>query len=289
MSGKWTNCLKVCSRFFNFCISGYYINNVNLSITNYGTIGEDDNDGGGFKYPYINEFSPEHLFQGALMIANGPSNVSDASYVDNGTINFNRDFKGLSGGNLTFIQPGEYADQELTAKFSDENADAPLGVEVNQRSYAWSGSEDEDYVIIEYNISNSGSSTLTGIRVAQHIDWDVNLSYENDFAGYYKNDALAYMYDNESNYYVGNVLLSHTPGGAKILNIVDINNGFYDQEKWDVMASVPTSDLGVPSAGDYSQILSAGPFSIAPDEEIIVALERLIALLILLVDEGELI
>ncbi|MBW7996569.1 MAG: S8 family serine peptidase [Candidatus Glassbacteria bacterium] len=248
------------------------INKAGLSITNYGTVGVDDNDGGGFVYPRTSALRPDHLFQGGLMIANSPNTVSDASYRDNGVINFNRDFNAVTGGNLEIFQPGGYADQEIHGVYADSNADVPLGVVVSQRSYGWAGSADEDFIIVEYSLAGAADSALKGLMVAQHIDWDVNSDNDNDFGAYERENALMYMFDGSSDYYVGNVLLTQGVGGARILNFYDdIADGFSGQEKWAAMISNPWKDTVSAAVGDYSQILSAGPVYLKPQQELVVA------------------
>ncbi len=246
------------------------INRAGLSITNYGTIGTDGSSGGGFIYPRA--LNTEQLYQGGLMIANGAATVSDASYKDSGIQNFNRDFKAVTGGNLEIRQPGEYADQEISAAFADSDATVPLGVTVYQRSYGWSAGALADFEIIEYRLTGPVDSTLKGIQVAQHIDWDVNGDQNNDFAVFESPNSLAYMFDAAADNYLGTALLTQAVGGVRLLNLEDdISNGFPGEEKWAAMTNPPPTDTVTAAAGDYSYILSSGPVFLKPGEEVIVA------------------
>ncbi len=246
------------------------INRAGLSITNYGTIGTDDSSGGGFIYPRA--LNTEQLYQGGLMIANGAATVSDASYRDSGIQNFNRDFMAVTGGNLEIRQPGEYADQEISAVFADSNADLPLGVTVYQRSYGWSDGALDDFEIIEYRLTGPADSTLKGIQVAQHIDWDVNGDQNNDLAAFELSSSLAFMFDAAADNYLGTVLLTQAVGGIRLLNLEDdISNGFPGGEKWAAMTNPPPADTVTEAEGDYSYILSTGPVFLKPGREVVVA------------------
>ncbi len=246
------------------------INRAGLSITNYGTIGTDGDEGGGFIFPRSSALSPDHLYQGGLMIGTGPLTISDASYRDDGVQNFNRDFKAVTGGNLEIHQPGEFADQEISAIFNDSNADVPLGVTVRQRSYGWSSSEYEDFVIVEYNLTGPEDSTLKRVQVAQHMDWDINEDSNQNHARF-KKYQTAYMYDSSNDYFLGSVLLTQPVGGVQLLKLDDIHDGFDGAEKWAAMTNQPSDDLWTSTYNDYSYILSSGPVFLHPDREVIVA------------------
>jgi hypothetical protein len=253
------------------------INHAGLSITNYGTIGTDGPNGGGFLYPRVSALSPEQLFQGGLMIGNGTATISDASYKDQSTAGdteqaFNHDFKAITGGNLEITQPGQFADQEISAVFADSNAVVPLGVTVRQRSYGWSGSIDQDFVIVEYRLSGPADSTLKDVLVAQHIDWDVNISNTDDLVAFEKQTGLTYTFDAEGKHYIGNQLLTQSVAGFGVMSYSgDIDDGFSPQEKWTAMTSRPSADTVTVEADDYSQLLSSGPVFLRPGEEVTVA------------------
>ncbi|HUU28171.1 MAG TPA: S8 family serine peptidase, partial [archaeon] len=181
-----------------------------LSLTNYGVIGRDNEQGGGFQYPYVDNTTPDHLYRGSLLIAAGLALVSDATFNESTSgysLKFDSDFSPIPGGDIQITAPGSFADLEVTGIFSDNEAADPLGVRIYQRSYAWSAEADDDYVIVQYTLRIPyGSESLVGVYVAQHLDWDVGGgedSGEDDLVGFDSGLRLAYMYDNVSNVYVG--------------------------------------------------------------------------------------
>ncbi len=250
-------------------------NNAGLTVTNFGKIGVSSNDGGGFNFPRLSTLSNDHLFRGALLIGNGPLAISDASYSEIAfelhPTGVNHDFTVVEGGNLDIFQPGDFANQEITGSFSDSASDAPLGLVINQRSYAWSGEADQDYVVLEYRLSSTSDTVLDEMYFAEHMDWDVGKTSDNDIAAFEDSLALAYMFDAQSPYYVGQVLLSQAVGGHGEFSYNSvIYDGFTGQEKFSAM-SISSGDTVITLPDDYSQLLSAGPFVLKPQKEITIA------------------
>jgi len=239
------------------------LNRAGLSITNYGVIGTDDSAGGGFVYPNGTSQSRDQLFQGALLLATGPTTISDASYTEKSMTNgvvFNNDFAVVSGGNMFKAQPGKYADQEVSGVYNDSLAAIPLGIEVSQYSYAWSAATDQDYVIVEYSLTEKKGLNVDGLYVAQHIDWDVGGYGDDDLAGFDRASSLAYMYDSTSGTWVGHALLTQAVAGYRALNFKrDIQDGFSTAEKFASITTGGERDSLSGPKGDWSELLSAGP------------------------------
>ena len=258
-------------------VAGHTVGKAALSLTNYGVIGTDADDGGGFKYPYIDPSTPDHLYQGALLIATGPDSVSDAAYnefTQGYELEFDQDFSPIMGGNIQVLYPGIYADQEITGAFTDDEAANSLGVKVYQTSYAWSADADDDYVIVEYVLWRPEDSDLAGVYLAQHLDWDVGPwsdSGNDDLVGFDSELNLAYMYDKVSNTYVGHTLLTQQVAGFRAINFLqDVSDGLTEEEKFSFMTS-GVGDTLVGTADDWSELLSAGPLRLKPGREVVVA------------------
>jgi subtilisin family serine protease len=247
-----------------------------LSLTNYGIIGTDAYpDGGGFQYPYSGLSTPDHLFQGSLLIATGPLTVSDATYNDDTVgfdLFFDQDFQPVSGGNIQLKTPGIYADQEITGVFDDRKAESPLEVRVYQTSYAWSTEADDDYVIVEYTLVGPEDKELPSVYLAQHMDWDVGLLVDENMVGYDSGLNLAYMYDDFPGiYYMGHALLTQQVSGFRAVNYQqDVSDGLTEAEKFTYMTSGVADTVGI-EKDDWSELLSAGPVRLKPGREVVVA------------------
>jgi len=258
-------------------MAGHNIGKAGLSLTNYGVIGTDGDEGGGFRYPYSGASSTDHLFQGALLIARGPLQVSDAAYNEETRgfdLFFDQDFSPIQGGNIQVLEPGIYADQEIFGAFADNRAEKPLEVNIYQTSYAWSAAEDDDYVIVEYTLERSESSELSSLYLAQHMDWDVGRGTNpgnDDLVGFDSGLSLAYMFDNSSNTYVGHALLTQQVAGFRAINYQrDVADGLTEAEKFSYMTS-GAADTAVSDADDWSELLSAGPVRLKPGRKVVVA------------------
>ena len=258
-------------------MAGHTVGKAGLSLTNYGVIGTDSYAGGGFQYPYTGASSPDHLYQGAVLIATGPDSVSDADYneLSKGySVEFDQDFTPIKGGNVQVLNPGVYSDQEIIAAYADSEAANPLGVRVYQTSYAWSAQADDDYVIVEYTLWGPEDSELDEVFMAQHLDWDVGTwlsSGDDDVVGFESDLGLAYMYDGVSNTYVGHILLTQQVAGFRAINFMkEVSDGFTGAEKYSSMTS-GVGDTLTGTADDWSELLSTGPLKLKPGREVVVA------------------
>lgn len=71
----------------------------------------------------------------------------------------------------------------------DGRPHVPLGIEVTQRSYAWSYSYAEDFVLFDYSIKNIGRKVLDDVHMGIYVDADVELGegsegYTDDICGF---------------------------------------------------------------------------------------------------------
>jgi len=71
---------------------------------------------------------------------------------------------------------------KVTSDPYDERPHIPLNIEVTQRSYAWSYSYAEDFILFDYSIKNIGNKTLEEVFMGFYVDGDVN--YEGAATGY---------------------------------------------------------------------------------------------------------
>ena len=103
-----------------------------------------------------------------------------------------------------FIRTGHYADDEFEAVFTDTVTDPayvpasslydplghrPLGLKITQRSYSWSDTLYDDFVILSYQLENIGTNFIEQLYVGYPFDPDIYdqgstaIGYLDDFAG----------------------------------------------------------------------------------------------------------
>jgi hypothetical protein len=181
-------------------------------------------------------------------------------------------------GDFDITVPGKVSDQDGIGVFSDSGAINSIGLEIEQRSFAFANPPDDDYLIIEFTIKNKAADTLKGIYPGLFFDWDIDLSSpENDRVGRdtVSDVPMIYQYDSTSSAYLTILPLNHATASNKLIdNQLCLFDGFTNEEKYlylsgdTLLSSDTASDF---YAGDWSMLSSAGPFIIPPQESTTVA------------------
>ena len=147
----------------------------------------------------------------------------------------------------------------------------PLGILVSQASYAFSDAPDDEFIITEYTITNSGTDPLTGVLVAHFEDWDMPWNTADDLANFDRSRNLGYQY-NGSNYRGQQVL-----SDSGVFSFMALDNAvnvyppaFTLADKWSYM-NAGIVDTAITSIRDCSIIITTGPYDIAPGESAVAA------------------
>jgi serine protease len=253
----------------NPSFADHNVGDVVLTVTGFGAFGYEDYliqgyaepRGNGFKYP---RNGPSWLYHGSWMIGNDREHVSDDAYGD---ATFSRfDFVTAPGGELIISGPG-VSDQDGIATFTDDNATNPMGIQVVQQSYAWADSPDDRYVIATASVQNLSTQTLSTLYIGLFMDWDVG-PYVQNVAGWEANHAIGWMTNNVfPSPYVGLARVDGAPASYRVIdnNQVIYTQGFPDSTKYQYMSEGIVVDFGQED-GDWSILLSTGPYSLAPEE-----------------------
>ncbi len=213
------------------------VGNLGLNLTNFGTIGRPNvrNDPGGppsMEYP-INS-GIEHLFEAGFWIGarvGGQTLVSTssqdaASGFSTGASGF--EFTAEVGNtieqrstltNSDFFAFDAVSHQDMVIEFSDKNVvvpgtsinisghDQPLNAQVQLETYAWNFSFADFFVLLNYKVTNEGSSTWDSVHVGMWSDMVVrNVNVATDFGsaffsqggyGYADSCYANYAFDND--------------------------------------------------------------------------------------------
>lgn len=85
---------------------------------------------------------------------------------------------------------------------TDHRTHKPIGLEIDQRSYAWSYSYAEDFILFDYTIKNVSDKRLTGVYLGLWVEGSVTWTYvtpeEYNWEGY--DDITGFLYDHETEY-----------------------------------------------------------------------------------------
>jgi subtilisin family serine protease len=248
------------------------INDVHTTITSKGRLfwnGDSPGEGLGFNYN-----GNQLNYEGSLMIGSSSTKVSDMARATGGTPN--NDFTSLD--KVSRVVPDVFSEFDLTGRFRDNAASSPLPVTVRHNAYAWSTPGDRKYVIVEYIITNTGTSALTNLYAGIFTDWDI-MDYAKNRGDEDQTLKMGYNFSTEANgLYAGVKVL--TPGPFMhyaIDNItgggggIDITTDFTTAEKYQAL-STNRAQAGTAGTGnDVCDVTGTGPFAIAAGDSIKVA------------------
>ena len=241
-----------------------------VSLTAEGNIGwtgfADLSLGEGFVYNGTNL-----LFEGGLLVATSASRVSDCIRGVNEELE--RDFGLIPGETLT-IGEGLIAHEEGLVVIGDQVASFPIGLKVEQQSYADTSDEYNDFIILRYVITNTSFSELTNLYAGLFFDWDINADAM-DFARFDADRRMGNVQNDDSapTFLAATRLLSknadlsyrsiHNPneiyGGPGL-------DGFTALEKWAYLTNgIQTQTL---NNVDASTLTTVGPLALQRGESV---------------------
>lgn len=106
-------------------------------------------------------------------------------------------------GAINSILPGNVSDHDIIVKFTDTGiitGHNPLGIEVTQKCYVWSGNSSGEFYLFENIVKNIAVNHITNGWIGIYCDADIGanvvLSFTDDLAGYLPNEKIAYIIDN---------------------------------------------------------------------------------------------
>ncbi|MCK4427043.1 MAG: S8 family serine peptidase [candidate division Zixibacteria bacterium] len=266
----------------SYSLGNHDVGNFVFTISNFGQYGLGDHSfnplgGVGFIYP---QNGSDLLYEASFLIGRSPDQVSDGARNDDGKTPA-QDFEVFPGGELILNTPGTVSHQDGFCIFSDLNAEDPLGFRIMQKSFSYADPENDDYLILEYVIHNMNQEPVEDFYAGLFFDWDIPLnSPDDDKIGFDSTLSLYYQYDSKTNLYLSVVPLgvnfedelisSSFNFMTQIDNSLWLYDGFTEEEKYLLLSGgLVTNSDG--EEKDWSQITSCGPFSLAPQESVVVA------------------
>ncbi|MCU0434074.1 MAG: S8 family peptidase [Bacteroidia bacterium] len=274
--GSWTR-----NFYFTETVNVDYINvtvnDVWTTITSRGLIGynqDQQQQGLGFNYQQNGSL----LYEAGLMIGT-PTKVSDVVRGTGSTPDV--DFASVQ--TVRQIIPTVASDFDLTGRFNDApSSSGALPVTVTHNAYAWSSAPHTKYVIVEYIIRNTGTTTLNNLHAGIFADWDIDAStYNDNKSNYDAVNKMGYTFHTAANgFYCGIKLLTNTapPVHYAIDNVnggnggVDMFNGYDNSEKYTTLSTNRSQAGNTTSTGnDVIDVMSSGPFNIAAGDSVVVA------------------
>jgi hypothetical protein len=247
------------------------VGNVVLSMTDQGSLGFRDDtqaEGSGFIFP---AGGSNLVYIGGLWVSEGDDYVANRDYSAEPEKEWT--VSAVPDGHLRVDYDG-ISDQDIRAGFTDGAASSPRDLYVRQESWAWSGSPDEDFVIVRYIIENTGASTRTDLYAGTFMDYDLG-TYTSNTGAVDAARSFAYVTDT-SGVHAGLQLIRGDVDPDAVGNLTLIHNPTYvwpqnyvlDADKLAFLqASDPDHVLSEgTSPDDYGVLASVGPFDLASGE-----------------------
>jgi hypothetical protein len=217
------------------------------------------------------------MYQGGLMVGIDNSNVYDNVRGNSGD---DSDWNTLQ--RLT-IEPMVQAGIEVYSGIM-EVPSPTLPIVTGVRVISDQNVPNDQFVIVEYRINNPSTVAYNQVYAGIFTDWDL-IDYSSNRAGYQSTLKLGYVYTAPvDSIYTGVQVLTEQQGRQHAIeNIsgglggVNLFDGFSSSEKY-LCLSTSQDQGGMSGNGtDIINVVSAGPFSIQPGEEQIVAFALLAA------------
>ncbi len=217
----------------------------------YGFTSPFSGDGIGFIYP---KGGSNILSYGTLLFGNSVQYLCDNS--------LDSDFVRESG---LYIGDRIFSGQDGWTRFTDSGSPNPRGVEFTQHSWVFSGSLDDDFVIIKVDVLPS--NPIDSVYIGAWLDFDVGSAEMAGIVG-----DIGYIY--KDSLYAAIVPLS---GALKNLSVIDNtvfihpDGGLSDYNAYRFLKGDLSFDDGdIP--GDYSFVMSFGPYLLLEEKVIAYAI-----------------
>lgn len=141
-----------------------------LSVTCFGAIGYDvppTDAGVGMRYP---KTAASGLFYASFAVANSELYVADHFFSRPANQPVNSDF--LPVESLMPVMPPT-GDEQFRARYSDGLHPTPKGLTITQNSHQMANPGYDDFVVIAFDVTNNGSSPVTGLHAGIFADFDI--------------------------------------------------------------------------------------------------------------------
>src|ERR1700757_2419766 len=271
------------SYFFSVLLNPDYvnitINQVFTTITSRGKIGwSKDGEAGGLGFAYNGD---NLLYEGGLMIGTSPTAVSDYIRGTSSTGASDTDFVTVVTAHK--VVPSLVSEFDVNGEFNDADASPVQKLLVRHNAYAWSTPGSSKFVIVEYIIHNTGTSTLSNLYAGIFADWDVDASTAStNRADYDAARMMGYTYNLPTTTLFAGIqlLTATTPTFYAIDNVgagaggVNISSsaGFKKADKYTTLSTMRTQAGDSTATGnDVCNVMSSGPFTIAANDSVKVA------------------
>ncbi|MBD3334342.1 MAG: M6 family metalloprotease domain-containing protein [Candidatus Eisenbacteria bacterium] len=252
-------------------VADHDVGNLVLSVTDQGILGfldDSQSEGSGFIFPAAGS---NVLYLGSLWVSQCETYVANRDFGADPEQEW--EVAGSPDGHVAVDTLG-VSDQDIRSAYRDTGGNDTRDLFVRQESWAWVNPPNDDFVIVRYFIHNEADTTQEDLYAGVLLDLDIDDRIDNTGDSDPQRQAI-YMTDG-SGLHAGLRLLDGDLMPDPRANMTFIHNptyvwpeGYIAEE--DKLGFLHGSDSGhsvpqAPEADDYSLLISAGPFSLAPGD-----------------------
>lgn len=265
--------IKTAPEYFNITDG-----NLTATITSDGDIGFDDafySKGDGILYNQDLIAS-----NSGLIISTDSAHVMDN--IINDFENFTRDEDFIAESKAR-LYDNSVANYDARSVFRPKDTiSSALDIKVEQKVLAWENSTNNNYLVFEYRIINTGDSTLTGLSAGLFADWDLG-EFQSNEASWDVSDGFGYVFDKSAGeLFSGIALLTNQSKTHYAIDIdsldgnkADIGVVFNDSLKYNFLTQVKDIAGAQGSGNDVGHIVGGTGIIIPSNQSIKVAFAML--------------
>ncbi len=218
----------------------------------------------GFAFDGVN-----NMYEATFMLATDANHVSDGGR--NTVPEPDNDFTVAPGGDMRTFSPGGKANQESWSIFNDSKAENPIGLEITQKTYSWTATEYQQFVIMEYIIRNNSGSTINNLHAGLYINWDANNYIQYNIGGYSAGENLGFIFyknplGTDSSHFRGTTAIwNEAPLSYKVITQAQQSGAFYflpwsEADKFAAMSGgIDAVSVEGGTTLDLAHLISIGP------------------------------
>lgn len=266
-------------QYFTITVNPNYLtlraNHLMATITSQGNIGYnglnyEQGEGVGYRR------QASLLGEGGLLVGLAPDRVTDN--IRNEKLTSDANFTSLT--NLRWVSNGKQA-AEATGVFRDTYpAAGTVGIRVKQRALAWPHTPNDNFILLEYTLTNTTEQPLTELYAGLFADWDIH-AFDRNVASWDSVNHLGYVYQpDQPDLYAGIALLTPQPATYYAIHnaetapdTIHLTDGFTTAEKYTVLRNTAPEHYtaGGPVGSDVSQVVGGRVTGLAPGQSVTLA------------------
>jgi serine protease len=238
------------------------VNNIHATVTSRGNNGYNgDYATDGIGITYLDQMSM--IYSSSFMLGTSESATADNAYA--AVIpGYDNDFVRIQGAKYVEELNGQGIESSYYTIAAGNNR-----LDIKQHAFANGMAENANFININYNVKNVGTTTVTGLHAGIFSDWDIQ-DAANNSAAWDASRKMSYAFQ-PSGKYAGWVLLNDLAGHAYHFNndgssgSDNLYDGFSDAEKFAALSGTATRNS---ATGEISALIGTEAVDIAVGDSI---------------------